>query len=286
MTNTSGNISHYEDKADSSHIGTGIEIMARAGYAAKGFVYATVGVLSLMTALGFSDGRITGTRGAISTLRDNPLGSTLLYVIAAGLFGFFLWRCIQAIFDPEGKGDDAKGLARRGGLLISGATYALLGAFTIRLTLGSASGSSEQSGSQERTAMLMEHEWGIWLVGLIGVAIVGVGLYQAYRAYAIPFRDHWKTHQMSHATLVWSTRASRFGIAARAAAFLLIGWFLIQAALQSDPSEAQGLSGALRAFYEQPYGEFWLGTIGAGMLCYGIYCGINARYKRIARPST
>jgi len=132
--------------------------------------------------------------------------------------------------------------------------------------------------------MLMQHAWGIWLVGALGVAVIGLGVYQGYRVHARKFKEHWKTDEMSRRVLVWSTRLSGFGIAARGLAFALIGWFLIQAALQSDPSEVRGLSEALRSFYEQPYGALWLGAIGAGLFCYGLYCAIDARYKRIEPP--
>jgi hypothetical protein len=232
-----------------------------------------------MTALGFAGGRIVGTESAVATLRDQPFGQAMLWVVAIGLLGYVLWRFVQAFMDPEHKGDDATGLARRFGLAVSGITYLALSIFTFRLIMGS--GSSGSSGSQKSTGMLMQYEWGIWVIGLIGAVFIGVGCYHLYRAYAIKFSDDWKTHEMDPAVCKWSIRLSRFGIAARAVAFALIGWFFIQAALQADPSEARGLEGALRTFYEQPYGQVWLGLIGFGFLCYGLYCVINARFKRI-----
>jgi hypothetical protein len=256
-----------------------VELAARAGYGAKGTVYGLVGVLAASTALGFGGGRIVGTQSALETLRVQPFGQVMLVAMAAGLAGFVLWRFVQSIFDPENRGDDGPGIARRAGLAISGLTYSGLAFSTVKLLSGGAGGASSSSDESART--VMELPGGLWLVGGFGAAMIGVACYQAYRAWAAPFSKHWKQSQMSRAAVQLGTLVSRFGIAARAISFALIGWFFVQAALRANPEEARGLDGALRAFYQQPYGELWLGAIGFGFVCYGAYCGINAVYKRI-----
>lgn len=263
--------------------GRAIEYAARGGYTIKGFVYGTVGVLALMTALGFGGGRIVGTSSAIESLRSQPFGQVLLWAIAVGLIGYVVWRFVQAIMDPEHKGSDLKGLAQRAGLIVSGLTYAVLSFTTLTLLIASfgRSSSGGGDGSQQSAGLLMRYEGGIWIVAAIGVVLIGVGCYQAYRAYAISFSDAWKLDEMGIDTHKWSIRISRFGIAARAVAFGLIGWSFILAAVQADPNEAQGLAGAMRSFYEEPLGAVWLGLIGLGFVCYGVYCLVNARFRRI-----
>jgi Domain of Unknown Function (DUF1206) len=259
----------------------GVELCARAGYVAKAVVYATVGVLVTMTAAGFSGGRIVGTRSAIEVLRSQPFGQFILAAIVAGLIGFVIWRFVQTFADPENKGSDAAGWARRAGLAISGLSYCALAIFAGKLLLGHESGSGGDDSRQRSTATIMEHEWGIWVVGLFGIAVIGVGIYQGYRAYTCPFKKHWALSEMTPRTQAWSTTLSRFGIAARAVSFALVGWFFVQAAVQADPSEARGLAGALGSFRDEPYGTLWLAFIGLGFVCYGLYCALNSRYKRI-----
>ena len=259
-----------------------IEYAARAGYFVKGFIYATIGVLAAMTALGFAGGRIVGTRSAVETIRSQPFGQAILWAVAIGLTGYVVWRVVQAFADPEHRGSDFKAMVQRVGLAISGLVYAALAVFTVRLLAGNggqAAGGGDES--QRSTAMLMQYEWGVWLVGLIGLSMIGVALYQAYRAYSIEFEKDWRTGEMGPIVLHWSVPLSRFGIAARAVAFALIGWFFLRAAIQADPSEARGLDGALRSFYDEPWGEVWLATVGIGFVCYGIYCALNGRFKRI-----
>lgn len=63
--------------------------------------------------------------------------------------------------------------------------------------------------------------------------------------------------------------------------FVIIGFFLLQAARQSDPNEVRGLDGALQSLAQQPYGPWLLGIVALGLLAYGIHAGVQARYRRI-----
>jgi uncharacterized membrane protein len=79
----------------------------------------------------------------------------------------------------------------------------------------------------------------------------------------------------------WAVRISRFGIAARGFVFVIIGGLLIQAALQSDPSKVQSSKGALESIERSPYGPWLLALVAIGLVAYGIYMGVQARYRRI-----
>ena len=92
---------------------------------------------------------------------------------------------------------------------------------------------------------------------IIGAAIVGAGLYQFYAAYKAKFTEELKLHEMSAREKTWATRSGRLGYAARGVVFGVIGVFLVQAALQSDPDEARGLGGALQALALQPFGPYY-----------------------------
>jgi hypothetical protein len=260
---------------------SGIEMLARAGYFAKGAVFGTVGLLTAMTAFGFAGGRITGTRGAIAVISGQAFGKALLILIALGLGGFVVWRFVQAIKDPERHGTDPKGLVQRAGLLVSGVIYAGLALFTLRLVAGGGGGSGDD-GTEQTAGWLMSNPAGIWLVGLVGAVVIGAALYQIYRVVTASYRRQWDLSGMSLRETIWATRISAVGIAARAVALALIGWFFIEAALQADPSEAEGLEGALQAFAGGDYGPLWLALIGVGFICYGVYCIVNGRYKRIS----
>jgi hypothetical protein len=257
-----------------------VERLARFGYAAKGIVYAIIGVLAVQAAVG-QGGKTTDAKGALGAIAAQPFGKFLLALVAFGLIGYVVWRAVQTIQDPEHKGDDPKGLATRLGYGISGLIYASLAFSAIGLIMGSGNSGSGSSSQQDWTARVLSQPFGQWLVGLVGAFIIGLGFYQMYKAYKAKFRKEMKLREMSPTEETWATRIGRFGIAARGIVFVIIGFFLLQAARQSDPNQVRGLDGALQALAQQPYGPWLLGIVALGLLAYGIYMGVQARYARI-----
>ena len=131
------------------------------------------------------------------------------------------------------------------------------------------------------SAMAFQPPLGPILVGLVGLTVISVGLYQLYAAYGANFRDDLKLNRMSDGEERWVILAGRVGTAARALAIGVAGAFVVLAAYQSDPSETRGLGEALETLQRQPSGTYMLGTVAAGLLVYGAFMLLVARYRRI-----
>lgn len=261
-----------------------IEKLARLGYATKGIVYAIVGILAVKIAV-YSGAEKADSAGALHAIAAQPFGQILLILIAVGLAAYALWRFVEAVLDPERQGGDADGVVHRLGYAISGLIYGGLAAEATLLIVDAskASGNSGDSTS-DWTARLLQQPFGQWLVGIVGAGIIGFGFYWLYRAYSTKFRKKLDLGRMSQQQKTWAIRISRIGIAARGIVFVLIGSFLIQAARQYDPSKAKGTDGALHALAQQPFGKVLLAIVALGLIAYGIYMGIQARYRRIRSP--
>jgi hypothetical protein len=80
----------------------------------------------------------------------------------------------------------------------------------------------------------------------------------------------------------WGTLSGRVGYAARGVVFCILGVFLIQAARHYNPSEVQGLDGALQSLARQSFGPYILGLVALGLVAYGLYMLVEARYRNIA----
>ncbi|MDX6269409.1 MAG: hypothetical protein QOD28_632 [Acidobacteriota bacterium] len=257
-----------------------VERLARFGYTAKGVVYIVVGALATLAALGMG-GETTGTKGAMRSIVRQPFGRVMLGVVAFGLLGYVIWRLVQAITDADDKGTDAKGIALRLGYTGSGLVYAGLAYSAARILFG-ASDDGQSSAAESWTARVMEFPFGNWLVVLGGLAVIGYGLYQCYKGYTAKFRKRLKTGEMSERGILWATRSGRFGFIARGIVFLIVGAFLIVAAWHYDSSQAKGLDGALQVLIQQSYGKWLLLGVALGLVAYGFYMLIEARYRRIA----
>ena len=252
--------------------------LARVGYAAKGVVYLVIGALAIMAAVGPSGGT-TDSRGALSVIGDRPFGRVLLLVIGLGLVGYTLWALIAAAMDAEDRGGDVKGIALRLGMAGRGLLYGALG--VTALLMASGSSGSGGGGTDRLTARLMSAPFGRWLVAGAGAAIAGYALYQFWRAFHKDLRKRLHLAEAGPGAAAWVLRLARFGIAARGVVFLLIAWFLVQAALSHDASRAGGIADSLATLARQPYGPILLGVVAAGLVAYGVWQLANARYREM-----
>jgi Domain of Unknown Function (DUF1206) len=261
------------------HASPWIERLSRLGYAAKGTVYVLVGVLAAQAAAGVG-GETTDTHGALVHVLEAPFGQLLLALVALGLAGYALWCFVQAAFDGDGEGSDAHALVARAGHAVVGVIYAGLVVWAVGLLVGSNSSSADAGDpTRDRTAWLMAQPLGAWLVGLAGAVIVGVGIYELWKAWRSDLCERLHLQELSPTQQQWITRIGRVGFAAHGITLGLIGGFLILAALQARPDEARGLGGALATLAEQPEGPWLLGLVAVGLIAYGLFMFVQARYR-------
>jgi len=256
-----------------------IERLARFGYAAKGVLYITIGILATQVALGLG-GQVTGSEGALKTIMTQPFGKFLLLGIAVGLVGYVVWRSVQAILDPEYQGIAPQRVIVRLGYALSGLSYSGL-AFAAAKLIAGFDEEDQGDSSISWTAHLLAQPFGRWFVALVGAVVIAVGFSYFYSAYKAEFCNQFKVIEMSKIELAWATHLGRLGLSARGSVYGVIGIFLIQAALQYNAEEAKGLRGALEAIAGQPFGLFLLGVIAVGLIAYGIHELVLARYRRI-----
>jgi hypothetical protein len=260
---------------------SGVVGLARLGFAAKGLVYIIIGGLAAQAALG-RGGRTTDSQGALSSILGQPFGRVLLAVVACGLAGYALWRFVQAALDPERKGGGVKGSAARAGYALSGVIHTGLAIEAVRMVLRGGGGSEDGGESADHWAeMVLGQPFGPYLLGLVGAGITAFGLQQLYRAATAQLDRRLDLTGMGSGAREWTIRFGRFGLAARGVVFSVIGLLLVQAAIQLDPQDAVGLAGALRTLRQQSHGPWLLGGVAFGLVGYGLFELVRARFRRI-----
>ena len=255
----------------------GFEWLARLGLAARGVVYAVIAILALKVALG-DGGKTTDQQGALKTIAQQSFGEILLIVVAIGLFGYALWRLVRAAIGhgAEGDRDDAK---ERIDGVASGIGYGILFVTALGILFGSGGGGG--GGPQSTTGGVLDWPGGQVLVIIAGLVLLGVAVDQGIKGFKRKFLEKSHTERMSEKTKKVFTAFGVFGHLARMVIFGLMGYFLIKAAIDYDPKEAVSLDGALAKLANSAGGPLVLGAVAVGLLGFGLYSFMDARYRRV-----
>lgn len=244
-----------------------VTTLTRLGFASRGVMYLTIGYLALRS------GRTEDGAGALAVLSSGS-GQILLYVMAVGFFAYGFWRLSEAAVDSEGHGSDAKGKAVRAGGAVSGIIHFGLGALSLKLAAGSGGGGGDSA--QTGAATLLDYPLGGALLMVVAAGLLLTGIFQLVKAAKGGFLGQLDPQAAKQAWVKWLGRA---GYAARGVVFITMGWFLFQAAVQSDAGEAGGMAAALDSFPDA------LSTaVALGLLLFGLFSFVEARFRRINDP--
>jgi hypothetical protein len=257
-----------------------IEHLARLGYASKAVIYAIIGILAILAATN-QGGEVTDTSGALRVVLGQPFGRILLVVLAAGLCGYALWRLLDAIRDPDRNGTDIKGLIERIGNVVRGLIYGALGIEAFRLFRGLRGSNGDEA--RIWTARIMDWPLGEFIIGIIGAIVCLYGLSEILDSIREK-RD--AKIDMSVLPAGWRSplaMISRFGVGARGAIIATLGFFLVRAAVEHDPSEAAGTRQSTIELAGAVEGRWLLALIAAGLLAYAVDQAVHSRCRRI-RP--
>ncbi|MDR3577305.1 MAG: DUF1206 domain-containing protein [Anaerolineaceae bacterium] len=255
-----------------------LEALTRLGYGVRGIIYVTMGLLALNVTFGNGSSTID-QQSAIAAIGRQPAGLFLLWLILIGLVSYSLWGVIRAVVDPLHKGHHLKGGLVRAGYLVSAATYASFVPFTYGIIKGA--GSKAQTGTQSSLSSVMSQPGGHWAIGVLGLVLIVVGLYQVYQGFKNSFDKQIKTYKLSPQEYKIVTQLGRFGTAVRGFILAVAGVLVVMAAYQSNPNQPVGFAPALQALLGQPYGIWLLALTGLGLLAFGIYSMLSGAWFRL-----
>jgi hypothetical protein len=254
-----------------------VDPLMRFGYAARGVVYVLVGALAFVAAV--DGGSTPDSKTALGTLLQMPFGKVLLALIALGLAAYAVWCFVDAGFDLDNKGNDAKGWTARAARIISGAVHA-----TFALSVGAlARGSESASGGDDRTehwsALLMQQPLGRWLVALTGAIAIAFGVQHFVKA----FREKYKENIRYTQAAARLDPLLKLGLVAHGAVVVLVGLFFIWAAWTADPSRAGGLRDALLMVRKADASQALFALVGLGLVGFAAYCFVEAVFRIVPR---
>jgi hypothetical protein len=250
-----------------------LTVLARVGYAASGLVHVLLGYLAIRVA--FNQGGESDQSGALSEISKLPGGVFVLWAVVVGLFALGLWLVVQAVLGTGSSSD--KRWVRSLVAVGKAVAYIALGVTALSFAMGGSSSSSDST--QQASATILTLPGGQLLLGLVGVIAAGIGGYFIVKGV---------THKFEEDLTMPSGRAGRavrvmgtVGYVAKGIAVAVVGILFVVAAVKVDPESSTGLDGALKSLAELPFGVVILVAVGLGLIAYGIYTFVRARYARL-----
>jgi hypothetical protein len=268
-------VSGIEQSARRASNSEAMGALARFGLAVRGFVYLVIGWLALQIALGHG-GQEANQRGALATVAQHSFGKALLWILGFGFAAYALWRLSEAAFGTAAEGRKA---APRVQSLVRGIVYATFAVTTFSFIAGTSK--QTQSAQQETlTAKFMKHDYGRWLVGLVGVIVVVIGLGMVVEGLRRKFEKQLRMNELHGATRTVVVRLGMIGTIARGIVFAVAGALVVEAAVNYDATKSTGLDGALRTLANRAYGPWLLGALAVGLIAFGVYGLAAARFAK------
>lgn len=261
-------------RASSSHA---MQVLARGGLVARGVIYILVGGLAVQIAIG-AGGQEADKQGALQTVAGTPGGTLSLWLIAIGFAGLAIWRYAEAVYGQAGPdgGKTTKRLASLG----RGVFYTFGCASIVTFIIGQGGESGDQQ-SKAFTAKAMEYTGGRWLVGLVGLGLIGWGAGNLVNALRRKFLKRLRLAGTGPRVRRAVEITGVVGRSARGIVYGVAGAFLLYAAVTFDPGKAEGVDGTLRQFARTPAGPWLLVVIAVGLVVYGVYSFCEARWRDV-----
>jgi hypothetical protein len=263
-----------ESTAEQVHESDWLDHAIRAGLVAYGVVHLLLAWLALQLAFGGKEENANNS-GALQYLAEQPLGGVLVWLVGAGMFLLVVWMVLEVFFGQRDEDDTARAWRKRATAAGKGVIYAVLGWSAVKTALGDG---SSKDGTDSTTAKLMDLPAGQVLVGLVGLAIIGVGGYLAYKGWSEKFRDELDTQGTTGKDGSAYVLAGKIGHIAKGVALAIVGGLFAYAALTHEAKKSGGLDQALQTILEVPFGQVLLAAIAVGIAGFGVFCLARARH--------
>jgi len=252
--------------------------LVRVGYAAKGIIYLLIGVLAFRLASGIAGGRVTDGFGVLRVLARQPFGTLLLGAIGVGILAYTGWQIAEGIWDTRRRGGGWRGWTMRSLTILKGVVYGAIGWEAIRIVLGIRARSQT---ADDYAGQAMRVPLGDVFLVLVGLGIAIYGVLQIRQAWMARFDDELDCRRLRREVGSWALAIGRAGTGARGVILGVMGITLMRAGFDRRPSQAGGLANSLWILFGQPYGRWLLMAIATGLMCFGVFQLLHARYAKL-----
>lgn len=250
-----------------------IKKIRKFGFLSKGFVYVTIGILTLLTALKLG-GKVSDKNGVITFLENQIFGKILLIIVGFGMFSYAIWRFYKSYFVIKKEEKKTKYLLSID-YFIRGIVYS---SFAISVLFKVFNQSKNGISKESAVAKILQLETGKYILYAIAIIIFFSAINQFYIVYKNIFLENVEKSK-NITSFSFLEKTGKFGITARGISFLIFSWFIFKATSDKNPSKIKGTQEMFSYLQNLSFGSFLMGIMALGFISYGVFQYFYGRYS-------
>lgn len=241
------------------------------GCIATGLIYASVGVIAILSFLKLRHGGADES-SFIAILNDFIIGKIVIWVILIGTICYIAWRIYETLVDPYGYGKDARGLVKRAGVGLSSVADALIVYAAVRVLLGVSNVQLDGNPDEEQALVkdMLGRTRGNWGVICIGSIISFTAIVQLLYGITGGYRERLDIDHFSRIIKTSVHVLAWIGFTARFIILGITGFFFIKAGIMQNAGLVVNTDKAFD-FIGDHVGDVYFIVVAIGTICYGIF---------------
>ena len=241
------------------------------GCISTGLIYATVGVIALLSFFKVREGG-ADEGSMLALINDYIVGKIFIWIIVSGTVCYIIWRFYEAVTDPYDYGGDTAGILKRVSIGLSTIADVMIVYTATRILLGLGEVMLDGQPKEERqmAGAILEKPWGNEALILTGIFVVVAALTQLFYGVTRGYRERINMEDFSPAFRIMTHIVAWSGYIARGIILGIIGFFLAKSGIIENADIVVNTDKAFD-FIGDHVGHFYFILVALGTICYGVF---------------
>jgi hypothetical protein len=241
------------------------------GCISTGLIYATVGVIALLSFFRVREGGADES-SMLAILNDYFLGKIFIWIILTGTLCYVIWRFYEAFSDPYEYGTQPSGIVKRISICLSTVADIMIAYTAIRVLLGTGRIMLNGEPKEERAtaASVLHQSWGDEVLVLVGLFVMVTAAAQLFYGVTRGYRERISLDNFSKGVRIVTHWMAWSGYIARGIILGIIGFFLMKAGITRNAEVVVNTDKAFD-FIGDHVGHLSFILVAMGTFCYGIF---------------
>lgn len=250
--------------------------LALIGIISRGVIFFIMGILIVLSVLQQAPDKKADSVGVLHFIDNNPFGKLILIFLGIGVAIYIAWR-IKLMFNV----DSSKSVLNKTRLVANHAGIAIIYLLFLSLIIKVLFDIKAESAKLETYLNSFANDiWFEVLIAIIGLSIIGKGIFQFYISYSKIFLKLIKERELSSTAQKTFIAFGQIGYFARGIVFSTLGFLIFRTSYSIYSNPNKDVKDALD-YIDENFGNVVLLAIGVGLFLFSLFVFIKAKYRII-----